>query len=257
MTLMTQRAAMLGGKACHNNIRCPGPGHSTHDRSLLVSFKKAAPEGFLVHSHAGDDFQVCRDHVRQCLGLPAPKVTVNNSLSPRASFTIDDADLQDKEPDNTPRALEIWAKSTPIKPGSLGQKYMLRDRGLQLVTDLAWPDLLRFQEKCPAGKKTAPAMIALLGDILTDEPCGIQRTFFDKEDRQVVARPDEGRGDQDRLQRLRLPDDRRGPGDDAERPPALVFAGVSLPRLATLVSVPSQNAASVGLLPGKTFLLSG
>src|SRR5262249_38802886 len=48
------------------------PGHSAGDRSLSVKLDSAAPDGFLVHSFAGDDPIVCRDYVRQKLGLPEP-----------------------------------------------------------------------------------------------------------------------------------------------------------------------------------------
>ncbi len=64
-------ARLLGGEARGRSVSCPGPGHSKEDRSLSVSFDPAAPEGFLVHSFAGDDDLDCRDHVRETLRLPA------------------------------------------------------------------------------------------------------------------------------------------------------------------------------------------
>jgi hypothetical protein len=48
----------------------PGPGHSAKDRSLAVKLDCAAPDGFVTHSFAGDDPTVCRDYVREKLGLP-------------------------------------------------------------------------------------------------------------------------------------------------------------------------------------------
>ena len=39
--------------------------------SMTVRLSPSAPEGFLVFSHAGDDFAACRDHVRTLLGLAA------------------------------------------------------------------------------------------------------------------------------------------------------------------------------------------
>jgi hypothetical protein len=60
-------ARALGGTLHGNQIRCPGPGHTPDDRSLMVWL---LPDGsFTVHSHAGDDPIVCKDHVRQKLGL--------------------------------------------------------------------------------------------------------------------------------------------------------------------------------------------
>ena len=64
-------ARALGGDVCgRNSVNCPGPGHSPRDRSLHVTLDPRAPDGFVAHSHAGDDWGECRDHVRQRLGLP-------------------------------------------------------------------------------------------------------------------------------------------------------------------------------------------
>src|SRR5262249_54376207 len=64
-------ARRLGGEVTgRDTILCPGPGHSPNDRSLAVKLVLTAPDGFLIHSHAGDDWRLCRDHVRQRLGLP-------------------------------------------------------------------------------------------------------------------------------------------------------------------------------------------
>jgi hypothetical protein len=64
-------ANRLGGELLSGGeILCPGPHHSDQDRSLSVKFDDAAPNGFLVHSFAGDDPIACRDHVRSKLGLP-------------------------------------------------------------------------------------------------------------------------------------------------------------------------------------------
>jgi hypothetical protein len=82
------------------------PGHSKMDRSLIVSLEDG---GFLVHSFCGDSFEVCRDHVRELLGLPffgGPAET----QSP-----ITDEDVQDNEPNNSGRALELWTESTTIR----------------------------------------------------------------------------------------------------------------------------------------------
>src|SRR5262249_7516282 len=47
-----------------------GRRRSAEDRSLAIKCDSAAPDGFMVHSFAGDDPIVCRDHVRRKLGLP-------------------------------------------------------------------------------------------------------------------------------------------------------------------------------------------
>lgn len=74
--MITPAAAIkaLGGvKSGRTGILCPGPGHGKRDVSLSVIFGPEYPEGFGVHSFAGDDFRECRDFVRDKLGLPAWK----------------------------------------------------------------------------------------------------------------------------------------------------------------------------------------
>ena len=62
-------ARALGGEVEGNQIRAPGPGHSAKDRSLSVKLDANAPDGFMVHSFAGDDAIVCKDYVREKTGL--------------------------------------------------------------------------------------------------------------------------------------------------------------------------------------------
>ena len=63
----------LGGKITRGTngmqVLCAGPGHSDNDRSLAVS-PAANGDGFIVFSHADDDVNACKDHVRKKLGLP-------------------------------------------------------------------------------------------------------------------------------------------------------------------------------------------
>lgn len=76
-------AQALGGDISRGQILAPGPGHSPQDRSLAVKPDANAPDGFLVHSFAGDDPIACRDHVRDKAGLPAFKP--NGNGQPRKS----------------------------------------------------------------------------------------------------------------------------------------------------------------------------
>ena len=57
--------------------------------------------------------------------------------------------------------------------GTLAETY-LRSRGL------AWPERapLRFHPACPRGKERLPAMVALMTDPVTAEPCGAHRTYI-------------------------------------------------------------------------------
>jgi putative DNA primase/helicase len=77
-------AEIFGGEVTGGEALVPGPGHSAKDRSLAVRLDDKAPDGFLVHSFASDDAIVCRDYVRQRLGLPKfePKGGVNGGAKP-------------------------------------------------------------------------------------------------------------------------------------------------------------------------------
>jgi hypothetical protein len=70
MLNLQQIARALGGDVCGNQVQAPGPGHSSKDRSLSVKLDVRAPGGFVVYSFAGDDPILCRDYVREKLGLP-------------------------------------------------------------------------------------------------------------------------------------------------------------------------------------------
>jgi RecA-family ATPase len=71
-------ARLLGGEVGGGQVRVPGPGHSATDRSLSIKLDDAAPDGFVVHSFSHDDPIICRDHVRERLGLPAFKPNGND-----------------------------------------------------------------------------------------------------------------------------------------------------------------------------------
>jgi DNA-binding MarR family transcriptional regulator len=49
-------------------VLCPGPGHSREDRSLSVTISGGGDD-IIVHSFAGDDPIVCKDYVRDKIGL--------------------------------------------------------------------------------------------------------------------------------------------------------------------------------------------
>jgi 5S rRNA maturation endonuclease (ribonuclease M5) len=63
-------AELLGGEVRGDHVYVPGPGHSVSDRSLSVLIDASAPDGFVINSFADDDAIMCRDYVREKLGLP-------------------------------------------------------------------------------------------------------------------------------------------------------------------------------------------
>jgi putative DNA primase/helicase len=100
-------AQALGGQVAGNSVMASGPGHSPHDRSLSVTLDAPAPDGFLVHSFAGDDWQACRDYVRGKLGLSpflpgqAPKVAPQRERKP-----VEETPANNREP-----ALRLWRQA--------------------------------------------------------------------------------------------------------------------------------------------------
>jgi hypothetical protein len=84
-------ARALGGIIAGRSVLAPGPGHSPRDRSLSVTLSATSPDGFMVHSHAGDDWRACRRHVRGKLGLALfkpgsePRVAPQRERKPEAT----------------------------------------------------------------------------------------------------------------------------------------------------------------------------
>ena len=70
-------------------------------------------------------------------------------------------------------ALNIW-QQCQAAVGSPAETY-LHSRGLRLHPDMS----VRFHPACPRGKaERLPAMVALMTDAVTCEPCGIHRTYL-------------------------------------------------------------------------------
>ena len=131
-------ARLLGGELNGDQISAPGPGHSTADRSLSVRIDASAPDGYVVHSFAGDDPIACRDYVRDKLKLPAFKA---NGKQHRAS---DDA---------IERALmAVVAKQTDNKPkGKIVATYDYTDASGKLLYQVCRFEPKRFQHRQPDG----------------------------------------------------------------------------------------------------------
>lgn len=164
-------ARALGGEASGNTVRAPGPGHSRHDRSLSVKLDPYAPEGFVVHSFAGDDPLDCRDYVRAAIGLPGFKPRREVRVAPRPAPIEDDRK-------RITAALTIWRQAG--NPAGTIVEHYLRSRGLRLEgEDIRFHASLRFEGRTVAG------MVALMRDVLTNEPCGVHRTFLDAQGRKL------------------------------------------------------------------------
>lgn len=99
MRSLIEIARAVGGDVSGGEVRAPGPGHTPQDRSLSIKLSASAPGGFIVYSHAGDDFSECRDHVLHKLGLPPwqPNGKAGNGhLSPVKEMALAMAELRSK-----------------------------------------------------------------------------------------------------------------------------------------------------------------
>jgi hypothetical protein len=120
----------------------------------------SAPEGFIVHSHCGDNWQDCRDYVRQRLGLPAwqpgderhQQRTIPPNHVDRWDFDVIDRECEDIHPrteDDLARmapAIRIWNEAQEPS-GTAAEKY-LASRALELPQELS-NTVLRFHPRTP------------------------------------------------------------------------------------------------------------
>jgi hypothetical protein len=139
---------------------CPGPGHSAADRSLSVTY---TTDDIIVHSHAGDDWRLCKDFVRAKLGL------VERGHGERVHHAPKVARLSVNGSERSSQAGAIWRGATPI--GGTPAELYLASRGLSYTGDT-----LRWHPHCPFGAERLGCMVALVRNIITNAPQAIHRT---------------------------------------------------------------------------------
>ncbi len=175
--------ALGGDVAGRDSVSAPGPGHSHGDRSLSIKLDSGAPNGFVVFSHAGDDPLACRDHVRERLGLGPWERGQGRGMLSRAIPSGPDPDQERRKT----LALQIWSESrAPF--GSVVEHYLREHRGLELSRDIG-SDVIRYHGALFFDQGIRlPGMVCLLRDIVTNEPCGIHRTFLDRKTGEKIDR---------------------------------------------------------------------
>jgi putative DNA primase/helicase len=185
-------AALRGQVAGPNTILAPGPGHSMDDRSLAVRLDPRAPDGFLIFSHAEDDWRECRDHVRTLLKLP-PWQPGDGQRRMILKERIDKWDLSAiaAEAGDQPKSLDedqqmradyarrMWHEAVDPRRG-LVEKYLKQQRRLDLPEDLA-RRVLRYHPRCPWRDEVTgetvhvPALIAPFRNIEDNGITAVQR----------------------------------------------------------------------------------
>jgi Toprim domain len=197
ITDLRSLARALGGDVGGKSVSAPGPGHSPRDRSLSVTIDASAPDGFLVFSHAGDDWKVCRDYVRQRLGLPSwePGDEQHRTIPPKHVKKWDlaaidsEVGMQPRTEDDLiriERAVKIWNESDSPR-GTAAEQY-LASRCLDLPDDLAG-SVLRFHPRTPWRDENSgetiriPCLIAPFRSIDDDQITAIHRIRVDQPER--------------------------------------------------------------------------
>jgi hypothetical protein len=180
-------ARALGGDVVgRDSVLCPGPGHSRKDRSLSV---RLVNDDFVVFSHAGDDWQTCKDYVRERLGWPSWQPGDGQdrrvALSRVESFDRAVMDAESERRERTADDLKRIAQATAIWDNgadprrTLAEKY-LAARKIFLPDDIAG-SVLRFHAACPWRDENTgntiylPALIAAFRSIDDDQITAIQR----------------------------------------------------------------------------------
>jgi Toprim domain len=174
-------ARALGGDVVTGQVLCPGPGHSTSDRSLSVRPSHQSPLGFITHSFSSDPFRACRDHVAARLGCSVP------SPSPPRPSVKPERYLPDND---TARARRRWREGvSPL--GTIVEPY-LASRSLSLPADEVG-DVVRFHPACPWGDEDGnvirvPAMLTAFRMIDGDALVAVHRTALRSDGTKVGRR---------------------------------------------------------------------
>jgi putative DNA primase/helicase len=184
-------AHALGGEVSGRQIIAPGPKHSPRDRSLAVRLDPAAPDGFVVHSFAGDDWQECRDYVRFRLGLPSwepgdeqQRMVGRDHLDKWDVAAVEGESKTRTEDDivRIQRAQNIWDQA--VEPGQQAKDY-LASRALDPRKEL-FGNVLRFHPNCPwrnentGQTERVPCLIAAFRSTIDDIVTGIHRIRIDQ-----------------------------------------------------------------------------
>jgi putative DNA primase/helicase len=95
----------------------------------------------------------------------------SSTTAPPRSQPEQPAKPEEDDAARTDRALRIWSQVLPVR-GTLAEQYLAK-RGI-LVPDDAL-EVLGFHQHCPFKDRRAPALVALVQDIITGEPLAIHR----------------------------------------------------------------------------------
>lgn len=156
-------ARALGGEVAGPWVRAPGPNHSRRDRSMWVSLAPEAPDGFIVGSFSADDWQTCKDYVRERLGLAAFTPGRSERPSRPEVVALDHNEDAGEGCKRREQATAIWRSSVPIS-GTPAEAYLV-NRGVPYHGEA-----LRWHAACPFARDRVGCVVALVRNIFTNIP---------------------------------------------------------------------------------------
>jgi putative DNA primase/helicase len=180
-------ARTLNGHVVGGEVLAPGRGHSQRDRSLSVRLSASSPDGFIVHSFAGEDWRDCQDYVRERLGLPSAWKPDRRTPSPKSSRLADPGE-EARHEQRRAYVAQLISELQSVR-GTIGETYLREPRRIdtQAIADvlnsidaIGWHPAVRFNEVGHAlhGQRLG-CIVAIMSDPLTAKPTGgISRTYL-------------------------------------------------------------------------------
>ena len=159
-------AALNGEVVGPDRVLAPGPAHSPKDRSMSVRLDPTAPDGFVVHSFAGDHWLDCRNHICAAIGLGQHRHTARRDLARPERRPVTGSTA----PTTTAGALALWNRASDAH-GTVVEKY-LAGRNLALP---AGDSVIRHIVE--VGSRGA-IMVSLMRDVVNDKPVAVHRTYL-------------------------------------------------------------------------------
>jgi putative DNA primase/helicase len=187
-------ATALNGDVVGPEVLAPGRGHSRRDRSLSIRLSASSPDGFIVHSFAGEDWRDCQDYVRERLGLPSDWKPNRRQPSLRPVRLADPGEEAQQERRRAYVA-QLISELQPVK-GTSGEAYLRKRRRIdtQTIADvlnsvqaIGWHSAVRFNEPGHElhGQRLG-CIVAVMTDALTARPTsGISRTYLTADGQKV------------------------------------------------------------------------
>jgi putative DNA primase/helicase len=107
--------------------------------------------------------------IDEALTYLGPSASWSSSAAPNTSPP---AEPEEDDAARINRALRVWSEVQPVR-GTLAEQYLV-DRGIHVPDEAL--DVLGFHWQCPfSARRKAPALVALVQDIITGEPIAIHR----------------------------------------------------------------------------------